>query len=330
MRRLKVLFILCLLSTDIMAQFHPQAGLMGSHAIHKDSSMILAWADDCQILRGWMDIADTSLGKTLQGSTSDAHGKADGFVVSLGDGGEAIYTLSNPIMNGPGPDFAIFENGFIDPMDSNWSYMELAEVYVSNDGLNYFKFPSQCLQDTNTQINGVGQYSDCRKVHNLAGKYVLNYGTPFDLDEFIHLSQIDLLNIRYIKIRDVIGSLNNDDCSRDKDGRKINDPYPTPYPSGGFDLDALGLIHLKYPLSVVEQIINQESTIYPNPGTDYFSLKSNQNCIRLSIFNLQGNCLTSINQPTFPMACEHLKPGIYGMMIQFSDSSTQYLTWVKQ
>lgn len=330
MRILKLLFSLCLLSSNVMAQFHPQAGLNGSHAIYKDSSIFIAWGDDCQIQRGWMDVADTSLGKTLQGSTTDAHGKADGFVVSLGDGGEAVYSLSNPLINGPGPDFAIFENGFIDPMDSNWSYMELAEVFVSNDGLNYFKFPSQCLQDTNAQINGVGQYSDCRKVHNLAGKYVKNYGTPFDLDEFIHLSQINLMNIRYIKVRDVIGSLNNDDCSRDKDGRKINDPYPTPYPSGGFDLDALGLIHLKYPLSVDEQIFNRESTLYPNPGSDYFSLKSNRQCIRLSIFNLHGNCLESIRQPQFPVACGHLKPGIYGMMIQFSDLSTQYVTWVKQ
>lgn len=330
MRTLKVLFFLCLFAPDILAQFHPQAGLMGSHAIHKDSSIILAWADDCQILRGWLDIADTTLGKTLQGSSTDAHGKADGFVVSLGDGGEAIYSLANPIMNGPGPDFAIFENGFIDPMDSNWSYMELAEVFVSNDGLNYVKFPSQCLQDSITQINGVGQYSDCRKVHNLAGKYVLNYGTPFDLEEFIHLSQIDLLDIRYIKIRDVIGSLNHDECSRDKDGRKINDPYPTPYPSGGFDLDALGLIHLKYPLSLGEQISNQETTIYPNPGSDYFSLKSKQLCIRLSIFNLHGNCIASIHQPQFPIDCRHIKPGVYGIMMQFEDSSSHYFTWVKQ
>lgn len=330
MRTLKVLIFLCLFAPDMMAQFHPQAGLMGSHAIHKDSSIILAWADDCQILRGWMDIADTSLGKTLQGSSTDAHGKADGFVVSLGDGGEAIYSLANPIMNGPGPDFAIFENGFIDPMDSNGSYMELAEVFVSNDGVNYVKFPSQCFQDTNVQINGVGQYSDCRKVHNLAGKYVLNYGTPFDLEEFIHLSQIDLLNIRYIKIRDVIGSLNSDDCSRDKDGRKINDPYPTPYPSGGFDLDALGLIHLKYPLSIGEQISNQQNSIYPNPGSDYFSLKSKQPCIRLSIFNLQGNCEAAIHQPQFPIACGHLQPGVYGIIIQFADSSSEYFTWVKQ
>ncbi|HMN33525.1 MAG TPA: hypothetical protein PKA54_09130, partial [Chitinophagaceae bacterium] len=69
------------------AQFAPQAGLNGSTAIHKDSSIIVAWGDSCIINIGWQDIADTSLGKSTIGNTQSVLGIADGNVLSLGDGG---------------------------------------------------------------------------------------------------------------------------------------------------------------------------------------------------------------------------------------------------
>lgn len=46
---------------------------------------------------------------------------------------------------------------------------------------------------------------------------------------------------------DVVGSIAESNCTRDANQHKINDPYPTPFPTGGFDLDALGIIHHQYP-----------------------------------------------------------------------------------
>jgi hypothetical protein len=39
----------------------------------------------------------------------------------------------------------------------------------------------------------------------------------------------------------------NNYASCDSQGHQINDPWPTPFPTGGFDLDAVGVIHQKQP-----------------------------------------------------------------------------------
>ena len=39
----------------------------------------------------------------------------------------------------------------------------------------------------------------------------------------------------------------NNYASYDSQGHQINDPWPTPFPTGGFDLDAVGVIHQNQP-----------------------------------------------------------------------------------
>ena len=80
------------------------------------------------------------------------------------------------------------------------------------------------------------------EINNLAGKYESNYGTPFDLEELSKIPEIDVTKITHVRIIDVIGTLSNNYATRDSKGRKINDQYPTQFPSGGFDLDAVGVI----------------------------------------------------------------------------------------
>ncbi|GBL36179.1 hypothetical protein EMGBS15_17740, partial [Filimonas sp.] len=181
------------------AQFAPQAGLPGSTAMHKDSSAFVDWASNCTVKRGWMNITDTTLGKVTAGNPGKAFGKADADIVSLGDAGEAVFFFENPIINGNGYDFAVFENGFLNPLDSNLAYLELAKIEVSNDGIIYYPFAAVCENDTTAQIAGVGEYMDARKLNNLAGKYVAGYGTPFDLDELSLQSGLDVNDIHYIK-----------------------------------------------------------------------------------------------------------------------------------
>jgi hypothetical protein len=221
--------------------FAPAPGNIGSTAIFKDSSIFCAWANSIQLQIGYLDISNKSLGYVSFGLPENALNKAEGNstdVVSLGDSGIAILSFENPITNGEGFDFAIFENGFAD------NYVEYAFVEVSSDGINYVRFPNYSETPTTTQM-GNFEFSDCRYVHNLAGKYRQGYGTPFDLEELQDSLHIDITSITHVKIIDVIGSINSQYGSFDSENRIINDPWPSAFESGGFDLDALGVIHQK-------------------------------------------------------------------------------------
>ena len=269
----------------VKAQFAPQVGTVGTTAIHKDSSVFINWAKSCTIKRGWQNMADTSLGKADVGAEESATGAPGNGVVSLGDGGEAILTFSPPIKNGPGYDFAVFENGF--PFGSGLFYLELAFVEVSSDGNHFVRFNAISNTDTSQQID---QFSgvDATKISNLAGKYIGNYGTPFDLDEFLPLSSININQITHIRIVDALGSLDNNFAKRDSRGVKINDPWPTPFGSSGFDLDAVGVINQYGNLGMSDT--KKETTFqFKNP------INANQNLIIRFDENIQNGILRICN-----------------------------------
>ncbi len=254
----KLLIFSFLWTNFLLAQgpFAPAWGIEGNSAIHKDSSIIIDWASQCAIKRGYMDILNPSLGYTTVGDSTYGIGKAQtNGVVSLGDGGEAILQFNGKIYDGPGPDFAVFENAFSD------MFLELAFVEVSSDGNNYFRFPAHSHSDTLIQIGSFGRV-EASNIHNLAGKYPMNYGTPFDLADLSNQAGLDVQNITHIKIIDVVGNVDTM-INRDSEGRIINDPYPTPFPSGGFDLDAVGVIHITSTSLLEHKSV--ELNFYPNP-----------------------------------------------------------------
>jgi hypothetical protein len=252
---------LCLGTFHSKAQFAPAAGLPGSDAIFKDSSLIKFWCDSIVLQRGPVQMNDTTLGYPTVGESSSAYGKAlENGIVSLGDGGLATAYFKEGVFDEEGPDFAIFENGFEIPGTGTY-HMELAFVEVSTDGKKFHRFPAQSLNDSINQIdNFTGLYPE--KVRNLAGKYIAGYGVPFDLEELVDSLQNQ--TIHYIRIVDVIGSLNDSFVSKDVFGRKINDPFPTPYPSSGFDLDAIGIIHGKS-TNAINELSSLSFNLYPNP-----------------------------------------------------------------
>ncbi|MCX7729403.1 MAG: T9SS type A sorting domain-containing protein [Bacteroidia bacterium] len=279
--------VFAILSFTGLAQFAGPVGSNNTTAIHKDSSVFVSWATQCTVVRGWKNIADTTLGKVTYGDSSKAIGKADGTgVVSLGDGGYAILTFTAPIKDGPGFDFAVFENSF------NGTFLELAFVEVSSDGIHYFRFPSTCLLQDTIQYDNAA-YMDCSKINNLAGKYLVNFGTPFDLSELAGTSGLDINNITHIKIIDVVGCIQSPYVRYDSYGHKINDPYPTPFPSGGFDLDAVGVIHQKeVGIQEFTQSINLK--IYPNPFVDKIIIEKDNNLlVKISVINMNGEILFS-------------------------------------
>jgi hypothetical protein len=312
---LLVAFNFCVMS--LYAQFPPPAGQPGSTAIYKDSSIIVAWATQCSVIRGYQNIANPSSGYASVGDQTSALGIAgSGGVVSLGDGGEAIVQFDSPIFNGPGWDFAVFENSFSD------SFLELAFVEVSSDGINYFRFPSISNTPTNTQV-GTFDTLDATKINNLASKYRALYGTPFDLEELSNISGLDVNNITHIKIIDVVGSINPAYARYDSNNNIINDPWPTEFPSSGFDLDAVAVIH-QLPLSVQKDNHTINFQIYPNPVFKHQKLNinlysNNFDKVIFELINANGNLIYSQQEIIQTHAWNNLiinfpldvKPGMY-------------------
>lgn len=216
------------------------AGPYSTTGISANDSSFVEWASSCTVTRGYMNIADPSKGYASFGADSVGIGKADTDVVSLGDAGSAILTFKHPITNGAGNDFAVFENAMTSGSNR---FCELAFVEVSSDGVNYFRFPSVSLTQTTTQIASYGLL-DPSNLYDLAGKDLAGYGTGFDLSELAGVSNLlDVNNVQYVKVIDVVGDIDPAYASYDSLGNIINDPWPTAFPSGGFDLDAVGVIH---------------------------------------------------------------------------------------
>ena len=251
---------------NVYSQYAPAAGLPGSTAIHKDSSIIKYWAENAEIYRGYLNIKDKQLGKVDYGEAGDALGKADNKVVSLGDSGVAVIYFENPVFNGDSWDFAVFENAFND------DFLELAFVEVSSDGQHYFRFPAVSLTDTSQQT-GTFSTLKAENIYNLAGKYRVDYGVPFDLDSLPDNELLDKNRIKYIKIIDVIGCIDSDIASRDYFGNIINDPFPTAFNTGGFDLDAVAVMHMDESQDVSDAVNNTEINIFPVPAKDYVYLE---------------------------------------------------------
>jgi len=266
--------------------FPPAAGQAGSTAFSKDSAVFKDWVVEAVVLRGWQDISMPQLGKVSAGEDQNCLGQAlANGVVSLGDGGSAICTFNRLVFDGPGFDFAVFENSF------DGLFLELAFVEVSSDGINFYRFPASSLSDTTLQA-GTFANTDAKKINNLAGKYAAGFGTPFDLTELAGIPGLNINAITHIKVIDVVGSLFSAYCTRDAEGRKINDPWPTPFAQGGFDLDAIGVIHSSTVTSLSEHPITDPINVFPNPVRENELIQfSNEQAAHWSLINTGGETL---------------------------------------
>ena len=235
----KLLTLIWLAPLLATAQFDPAGGEPGSKAIHRNDAAFGYWADSVKLVKGLQQINTPGLGPVTLGQASDALGAPDNSTVSLGDGGQATFYFDQPIVNIEGADFAVFENGFKWP---GGYFLELAFIEVSSNGKDFVRFPATSKADTTKQTSNLA-YMECEWFDNLAGKHQAPYGTPFDLEELKDSSdELKIDSVRYIRIVDVVGSLNDSFASYDQFGTKINEPWPTNFPSGGFDLDALGIL----------------------------------------------------------------------------------------
>lgn len=293
---MKILLNLALFCSGFaLAQsYAPQVGTAGSTAISKDSPLFKSWATNCEVVRGRQQINGTAVTYATVGTPANGTGAADESIVSLGDGGTATVTFSKTITNGPGADFAVFENGF----NSNFNgraFLELAFVEVSSDGINFFRFPSHneysadYIQNAD-DLGGPGFATmDARYLNNFAGKYLTNYGTPFDLSDLPDNLLLDKTKISHVKLIDVVGTNIDGFRTYDSFGNIAVDPFPTPFASSGFDFDAVGVINETVPLSV-DNASNKKIKIYPNPATDFIKIDS-ENDAQITIFDPSGKRL---------------------------------------
>ncbi len=143
-------------------------------------------------------------------------------VLSLGVGGEIVLDFgSRTIVDGPGPDFIVFENPFYAGGTSQANvFAELGEVSVSDDLTNWRTFPCS-LQPTQP-----GVYPGC------AGWTPTQVYDPFavvPLDPAVtggdafDLLTVSATSARYVRVRDLATSGQGN--------------------TAGFDLDAIGIIH---------------------------------------------------------------------------------------
>lgn len=182
----------------------------------------VAWGTD--LLPEWQ-VPERALGP-VTGDPAD--------VVSLGNGGVLAVTFEPPIADGPGADFAVFENGVTD------TFLELAWVEVSSDGVTFARFPAR--YDGDQPVSAYGGH-DRALIHGFAGRYRVGFGTPFDLADLAAApavvgGAVDLAAVRLVRLVDVVG----DGSRLDDAGHPIYDPTPT-IESAGFDLDAVAVLH---------------------------------------------------------------------------------------
>jgi hypothetical protein len=295
---------LVLFCANLLAQFAPPAGEAGTTAMHKDSSAFVGWAISCETKRGLQDVSDPSLLEANVGTVESVEGPATGLtILSLGDGGSAIMQFSNPISNGTGPDFAVFENSF-----SN-GFLELAFVEVSSDGLSYVRFPASSFTQTSIQVGSFGEL-EATKLNNLAGKYIGNYGTPFDLEDLKNHSSLDVNAVTHVKIIDVVGSIDTLYGSKDTAGNFINDPWPTAFGSSGFDLDAIGVIN-SVSTSLRGISSGSQSILYPNPASTYFKVKNiKTESLDVNVYDLSGQLVLQSTSPNY-ISVNELLSGVY-------------------
>lgn len=252
------------------ANYHPthpfdgKAGTSDSQAIWRLDGEISGWAAGVTSITYGESVSERW--QTPSQALGQAEGRVD-RIVCLGRGGQITLELPEPVSDAAGWEIAVFENSF------DGEFLELGWVEVSHDGSTFVRFPNYSYtfvpeEDEDVGIGGSGNL-DPRDLQGLASKYIVGFGTPFDLDDLrcayedaqayatgvgdpdaiarggafsaayrTHLlTSYPLLQgnpVRYVRILDIVG----DGSARDSEGFVIWDAWPTSV-SAGFDLDGV-------------------------------------------------------------------------------------------
>lgn len=157
----------------------------------------------------------------------DLQGSLD--VVSLGVGGEIVVSFEpNAIVDGPGPDFIVFENAFYAAGDPSKPAADLGEVSVSEDGATWKTWP--CAP---ASAPPYGACAGWHPVYSAPGNGISPVDPKTAGGEAYDLADVGLTSAKLVRIRDMKTTTT---C----DAR----PKPT---NAGFDLDAVAIVNAKTP-----------------------------------------------------------------------------------
>lgn len=163
------------------------------------------------------------------GPPSGAGDRSGGLdVVSLGIGGEIVLSFEpNAIVDGEGADFIVFENAFFAGGDPALPSADLAEISVSEDGVDWKTF--DCAPGP------AAPYGTCAGWHPVYSAPE-NGVSPMDPTvaggDAYDLSAVGLERAKLVRIRD----RSTASCE--------GQPKPT---TSGFDLDAIAIVHASIP-----------------------------------------------------------------------------------
>ena len=168
-------------------------------------------------------------------------------LLSLGDGGSIVLKFNrNRIVDGPGPDIAIFENP-LQPIGSpDQSFAETAVVSVSDDGTSWVTFPFDFVPPTTGTLLDNWNYQGLAGVNPVFSSPT-NGISPFDPavsgGDFFDLAQVGMTQARYVRIQDT--GTTGPTQTVDGDGEIVDDPgkHFAFVGTVGFDLDAVAAIH---------------------------------------------------------------------------------------
>ena len=204
-------------------------------------------------------------------------------VLSLGLGGEIVVGFKDSYLyDGDGPDFTVFENAFINPINGK-VFAEPGVVSVSEDGINFIEFPY-----------------DFQTLAGCAGTNPTNGSQdPFDPSvsggNSFDLHTIGLNRIKYIKIKDITDKI------LENPNHKFYDPILS-----GFDLDAITARYLIYDNSDVSEVPTSCNVIA------FINDLQNNTSYNFYTYNLFGAKLfSSHNKFDFFTNINNLKQGFY-------------------
>ncbi|MEE9394955.1 MAG: hypothetical protein V3W41_20905 [Planctomycetota bacterium] len=144
-------------------------------------------------------------------------------VLSLGEGGDVTLGFGVTIVDGPGADFSVFENGFEFPSGSGMIFSEVVFVEVSSNGIDFARFPTTFgapsvphLQFNATAMGSYDGFAGGTPVLADVGVNSIDPANPaisggdaFDLarlasDPLVTSNLVDLQNISFLRLVDVV------------------------------------------------------------------------------------------------------------------------------
>jgi hypothetical protein len=148
-------------------------------------------------------------------------------VLSLGVGGEIVLGFGErTIVDGDGPDFIVFENAFWVSNDPSMVYAEPGEVAVSEDGETWHTFACRAEGDGDGHFDG-----DIEGCAGWSPTLAYDPSAMPELDpahtggDAFDLADLDVERARFVRVRDKTAAGAGQGTS------------------GGFDLDAIGVVH---------------------------------------------------------------------------------------